>query len=211
MVPERFLGPGLVGGGADGLGEFLRTLGIGAREAQNLDQFGEMQEGLAVLLAPGGIEGRDRLGEAPEVDALAGSHGVAVHDRLEIAKPRHLVDDDQQIALKRFDTGDGVGDGDPQPQPALDVLDGLLRGDHEEVGLAACQDQGIETRLLGVGEQFRVVQEGELVGDGGEVAPALFLADLSLPLDRDMGEPAGKGLRGPDMFRKGLPLLRQHR
>ena len=83
--------------------------------------------------------------------------------------------------------------------------------DHEEVGLAACQDQGVETGLLGVSEQFGVIQEGELVGDGGEVAPALFLADLGLPLDRDMGEPAGKGLLGPDMFRKGLPLLRQHR
>ena len=81
-------GPGLVGGGADGPGEFLGALGVGAREAQDLDQFGQMQEGLAVLLAPGGIEGRDRLGEAPEVDALAGGHGVAVHDRLEVAKPR---------------------------------------------------------------------------------------------------------------------------
>ena len=130
------LGPSLVGGGADGLGEFLRTLGVGAREAQDLDQFGQMQEGLAVLLAPARIERRDRLGEAPEVDALAGSHGVAVHDRLEIAKARHLIDDDQQIALKRFDTGDGVGDGDPQAQPALDVLDGLLGRNDEEVGIA---------------------------------------------------------------------------
>ena len=59
MVPRTVLGPGLVGGGADGLGEFLGALGVGAREAQNLDQFGQMQEGLAVLLAPGGIEGRD--------------------------------------------------------------------------------------------------------------------------------------------------------
>ena len=49
-------GPGLEGGGADGLGEFLGTLGVGARKAQDLDQFGEMQEGLAVLLAPGRIE-----------------------------------------------------------------------------------------------------------------------------------------------------------
>ena len=30
------LGPGLVGGGADGLGEFLRALGVGARETQDL-------------------------------------------------------------------------------------------------------------------------------------------------------------------------------
>ena len=164
-----------------------------------------------MFLAPGGIKRRDRLGEAPEVDALAGSHGVAVHDRLEVAEARHLIDDDQQIALERYYTSDGVGDGDPQAQPALDVLDGLLRGNDEEVGLAACQDQGVETGLLGVSEQFGVIQEGELVGDGGEVAPALFLADLSLPLDRDMGEPAGKGFRGPDMFRKGLPLLRHHR
>ena len=39
------LGPSLVGGGADGLGEFLGALGVGAREAQDLDQFGQMQEG----------------------------------------------------------------------------------------------------------------------------------------------------------------------
>ena len=120
------LSPGLEGGGADGLGEFLGTLGVGAREAQDLDQFGEMQEGLTVLLAPCGIERRDGLGKAPEVDALAGGHGVAVHDRLEVAKPRHLIDNNQQIAFERFDTSDGVGDGDPQAQPALDVLDGVL-------------------------------------------------------------------------------------
>ena len=37
-----------------------------------------------------------------EVDTLAGGHGITVHDRLEVAKPRHLIDDDKKIALKRF-------------------------------------------------------------------------------------------------------------
>ena len=43
------LGPGLEGGGADGLRQLLRSLGVGAREAEDLDQFGEMQKRLAVL------------------------------------------------------------------------------------------------------------------------------------------------------------------
>ena len=128
-------------------------------EAQDLHQFGQMQEGLAVLLAPGGIERRDGLGEAPEVDALAGGHGVAVHDRLEVAEARHLVDNDQQVALKRFDAGDGVWDGYPQAKPALDVLDGVFRRDHEKVGIAIGQIQGIEAGTLRMGEKRGEVEE----------------------------------------------------
>ena len=104
-----------------------------------------------MLLAPGRIKRRDRLGEAPEVDALAGGHGVAVHDRLEVAEPRHLVDDDQEVALQRFDTGDGIGDGDPQAQPALDVLDGLFRRNDEQVGIALRQDPRDRSWRFGYG------------------------------------------------------------
>ena len=61
--------------------------------------------------------------------------------------------------VKRFDTGDGVGDRDPQAQPTLDVLDGLLRRDHEEVGIAIGQIQGIEAGTLRMGEKRREVEE----------------------------------------------------
>ena len=130
---------------------------------------------------------------------------------LPIAEPRHLVDDDQQIALKRFYTSDGVGDGDPQAQPALDVLDGLLGSNDEEVGLAVCQIQGIEAGLLRVGKQFGEVQEGELIGDGHEIAATFVIANLGLTLDRDMGQPAGEGLHGCHLPCKGVPFLRRHR
>ena len=45
-----------------------------------------------------------------------------------------------------------------------------------------------------MGEQFRVVQEGELIGDGHEIAAAFLIADLGLALNRDMGEPAGEAV-----------------
>ena len=62
-----------------------------------------------------------------------------------------------------------------------------------------------------MGEQFGVIQEGELVGDRGEIAAALLLADLGLALNRDMGEPAGETVPVPDLVREDFPLLRRHR
>ena len=146
MVPERLSVLASKVAVPMALGEFFGALGVGAGEAEDLNHFGQMQQRLAMLLAPGGIQRRDRLGEAPEVDALAGGHGVAVHDRLEIAEARHLVDDDEEIALQRPHSGNGVGDGDPEAEPALDVLDGLLGRDDEEVGVAIGKIEGIEAR-----------------------------------------------------------------
>ena len=90
------------------------------------------------------------------------------------------------------------------------MLDGLLRHDHKEVGVALGQRQRIEAPLGGVGEQLRVVEEGELVGDGAEVRTAFLLAHLRLALDGDMRQPAGEALRAPDQLGELLPLALPH-
>ena len=90
------------------------------------------------------------------------------------------------------------------------MLDGLLRHDHEEVGVALGQRQRVEAPLGGVGQQLRVVEEGKLVGDGAEVGPAFLLAHLRLALDGDMRQPAGEALGAPDMLGELLPLARPH-
>ena len=91
------------------------------------------------------------------------------------------------------------------------MLDGLLRRDHEEVGLAVGQRQGVEARYRGVGEQLGVVEEGELVGDGAEVGPAFLLADLHLALDRDVGQATAEPLGVLKRLRKRLRHRRSER
>ena len=138
------LGPGLEGSGAMALESSSAPSASVRGKPRIWTSSARCRRVLRCSLPQVEIERRDRLGEAPEVDAFAGGHGVAVHDRFEVAKPRHLVDNDQQVALKRFDAGDGVWDGYPQAKPALDVLDGVFRRDHEKVGIAIGQIQGIE-------------------------------------------------------------------
>ena len=91
------------------------------------------------------------------------------------------------------------------------MFDGLLGGHHEQVGVALGQDHRIEARRRRVGDQLGVVEEGELVGDGGEVGAAFLLADLGLALDRDAAESAREGLLLPEGRRKALPRLRRRR
>ena len=128
----------------------------------------QMQEGLAVLLAPATESSAEiDWAEAPEVDALAGGHGVAVHDGLEVAEPRHLVDDDKKIALIAvLYTATALGMAThrrSQPLTCSMVSSGATT---KRSVLRVCQIQGIEAGLLRVGKQFGEVQEGELVGDG---------------------------------------------
>ena len=54
--------------------------------------------------------------------------------------------------MRGLNTGDGVGDGDPEAYPALDVLDGLLGRDDEQIGVAIGELQGIEARFPGVSQ-----------------------------------------------------------
>ena len=72
------------------------------------------------------------------------------------------------------------------------------------------QDQGIEAGHRGIRRQLGVVEEGQLVGDRGEVGAALFLSDLCLALDRDTREPAGEIGGAPDPVPELLPLARPH-
>ena len=143
-----------------------------------------------MFLSPGRIEGRERLGEAPEVHAPPCRHVVAVHHRLQEPEPRHFVDDEQHVPAKIGPLRDGVRDRDPQPKPPLDVIEELLRRDHEEVDVAGGKIVRIESRGGRVAGHFGVAEKGELVGDRREVRPALLLADPLLSLDREVRQAA---------------------
>ena len=83
---------------ADRRRQVLRAGGVHAREAEDLDDLGEMDEGPAAFRAPGRLEGAEALREAPEVDPASGGGVVGVHDGLQETEARHLVEDQEEVA-----------------------------------------------------------------------------------------------------------------
>ena len=128
------------------------------------------------------------------MDALAGRHVVAVHDRLQVAEPRHLVENDEQVALEGAAGGNGVGD--PEADPAPHVVEQLLGRDDEEVRVAGGDVDRIEGRGSGAGREL--VMKASWLVIVVKFGPALLLADARLALDGEMREAAAEAVGGRD-------------